>query len=307
MQMLWEHSEQWLFRSPMISIGLLEVPASSDAWRRRCVTPSGIQVAFPSRSLRTVVEGVPESAGDRVITPLDAMVSTPGWVYERSLVDARGERSGVFAFEAGALGESLVRCAHAAGVVRSSDAAFVRQRLLIRRLLSGEALDPLVVEEAAIDVAASVLESEETSADGAGGNGVCAGEDRRSSETALAHAEAVRLANAYIDAHAHTRLSLADVGRAVKMSPAHFARVYRRETGGTIADSVLRIRVRRVLDDVLDTSESLWELSVRHGFGDLAHLSRVFKRAYGVAPSVLRGRGGSAWAKQMRTIRQIRG
>jgi len=44
----------------------------------------------------------------------------------------------------------------------------------------------------------------------------------------------------------------------------------------------------------LHSSESLTEISAKHGFADLAHMTRAFKAACGMAPSALRGRAPSA-------------
>ena len=290
--MLWRHEERWLFRSPFVSIGLLDVPPGAEAWHRPCVTSGPVQIAFPSRAIRTVVEGLPSEVGDRVITPLEAMLAEGEWVYRRHTVDPRGERSAVFQFAdaavrsavavhnpAGAAGDGP---AFDVGVAGVGPAVYARQRRLVRRLLGAEPIDPLAVEEEA----AAVLRATTAHAARLPTGRVRSG--RAHASTRDAHAEAVREAMVYLERCAHERVGLDDVGRAAHMSPAHFARVFKARTGLTVAAALMQVRLRRALGDVLDSQDPLWRIASRHGFADSAHLSNTFRRAFGAVPSVIR-------------------
>jgi len=247
------------------------------------------------RTIRTAVRGVPGREGDRVITPLEAMVSVPGWTYERTLIDGRGERSGVFEFSPHVVGELVGAGRYPAGVVGAGAGVYAAQRSLVRSLLAEGDQEPLRIEERALDIGRAVR--------GGGGVDRAAGARDRNvrGDTSDAHAESVRTALSYLDANAHRRVALADVGRAVHTSPAHFARVFKARTGSTIAGALNQIRLRRAMCDVLDTSDDLWSIASRNGFGDMAHLSRSFKTAFGVPPSALRGRA-YGWRRVARRI-----
>ncbi|MEL7472724.1 MAG: AraC family transcriptional regulator [Planctomycetota bacterium] len=293
---LWRHRETWLFDSPIVKIGLLEVPPASDAWRVDCVTPERPQIAFPTRSIRTSLIGVPARRADRVITPMHAMLSSRGWHYRRTLIDDRGERSGVFQFSDETLAEAyggLTR-RFEAGVATIEPRLFALQQRLVRTLLAEPRREPLWVEEHAVSVLRACARSD-------GSDGSVRSMDRRRATTLDAHAEAVREAWRFMHEHLSTPISLADVGRAVHQSPAHFARVFRSMTGETIARSFLQLRLRRALIDVLDTRDELWSIARRWGFADLAQFSKAFRAAFGEPPSAVR-RGLRARAGQVRTI-----
>lgn len=266
--MLWTHDERWLFRSDTISIGVLEVPADHEAWHGPCNTPAKPQVAFPMRAIRTAVEGEPGT--DRIISPLHAMRSSPGWIYRRSLVHAGGERSGVFQIESSdALG--------AAGVAPVSAAVFVWQRELIRSLLRGDRIDALDVEERALDIVRAASAAEPLEA-------------RRPerADTAEAHDDACRRALELIEHSRGRPLTMAEFGRHVHLSPAHFARVFRRRTGFSLADACKQRRLRGAAEDVLNTADPLQQIAMRWGFGDMPHFSRSFRAAFGRTASSFR-------------------
>lgn len=90
--------------------------------------------------------------------------------------------------------------------------------------------------------------------------------------------------------HSTDDLSITTLAERVHMSPRHFARVFRRETGVTPAVYVERTRVevsRRLLED---TGLGLDDVAEAAGFGSVETLRRAFHRTLGVAPSDYRAR-----------------
>lgn len=72
------------------------------------------------------------------------------------------------------------------------------------------------------------------------------------------------------------------------MSPRHFARTFRAETGATPAKAVERLRLEAARAHVEDASTSLDRVALLTGFGDGERLRRAFLRAYGQPPQALR-------------------
>lgn len=94
----------------------------------------------------------------------------------------------------------------------------------------------------------------------------------------------------WIVEHPTADLSIATLADRVHMSPRHFARVFRRETGVTPAVYVERARVdlaRRLLEE---TALALDDVADAAGFGSIETLRRAFHRTLGVAPSDYRAR-----------------
>jgi len=83
-------------------------------------------------------------------------------------------------------------------------------------------------------------------------------------------------------------LSLAGMAAAANLSPYHFARSFKRSTGLTPHQYVLRRRIERAKEMLLATDLPVGAVARRAGFASPSHFSQQFKRAVGVPPSALR-------------------
>jgi AraC-like DNA-binding protein len=86
------------------------------------------------------------------------------------------------------------------------------------------------------------------------------------------------------------RLTLARIGRAVHCSPFHLSRLVAAVTGLPIHRLLVRHRLRRALDRVLDTRESLSAIAFSTGFSSHSHLTDAFRSEFGCTPAVIRRR-----------------
>lgn len=78
-------------------------------------------------------------------------------------------------------------------------------------------------------------------------------------------------------------LSLVDVARAVHLSPGWFRHLFVEQTGTTDRAYVLWLHINRAVSAMMDGS-SWTEASHLAGFADSAHLSRTFRRMFGISP-----------------------
>lgn len=84
------------------------------------------------------------------------------------------------------------------------------------------------------------------------------------------------------------------------MHPVALGRAFRRHYGHSISRFRQRARVASVAHALLDGSSPLVEVALDHGFSDLSHMTRVFRREIGVPPGLFRrtlgapGHGGDA-------------
>jgi len=79
-------------------------------------------------------------------------------------------------------------------------------------------------------------------------------------------------------------LRVADLARAVKLSPSGFAHAYRRITGRSPMTTLRDMRIASVRRHLESTDMTLEQIAELTGFADAFHLSRTFKKVVGVSP-----------------------
>lgn len=90
-----------------------------------------------------------------------------------------------------------------------------------------------------------------------------------------------------IDARLDARLTVEMLAAEAGLSPAHFAHAFKASLGQPPHRYVLTLRLERARR-LLDTScASLSDVAQRAGFSDQAHLTRLFKRAFGITPGAI--------------------
>jgi AraC-like DNA-binding protein len=88
--------------------------------------------------------------------------------------------------------------------------------------------------------------------------------------------------------------SLAELAGLLCVSPHHLSRVFRAQTGHTIARHRMRLRARAAMDRLAAGDRELARLAADLGFADQAHLTRVVRAETGETPSALRAALASA-------------
>ena len=88
----------------------------------------------------------------------------------------------------------------------------------------------------------------------------------------------------YIYAHLDRDLSLKELGTVVKMSPHYFSQLFKKTTGITPHQYIIRCRIERAKDLLKQGKSSIAEIAKQVGFVDQSHLYRYFKRLVGITP-----------------------
>lgn len=101
--------------------------------------------------------------------------------------------------------------------------------------------------------------------------------------------ERLRSVNEYIEDALGQQLSVGELADHVGLSPAHFAREFKRATGTSPHAFVMERRLERAWR-LLAAGKTIADAAAWSGFCDQAHMSRLFKIRFGVTPGVFRRR-----------------
>ena len=91
-----------------------------------------------------------------------------------------------------------------------------------------------------------------------------------------------------VDAKMDDDLSLDEMAQSVGLSTAHFARMFRKSTGETPHQFVLRQRLEHAKAMLRDPGRRVLDVAVACGFKTQQHFAQVFRDAFGVSPTEYR-------------------
>jgi AraC family transcriptional regulator len=94
----------------------------------------------------------------------------------------------------------------------------------------------------------------------------------------------------YIQDQLHTDVTVSDIAQAVYMSPYHFGRLFKESTGQSPYQYVVEARVRKAKELLTTGKFTISEAAYHVGFVDQSHLTRHFKRVFGLPPTKLLSR-----------------
>ena len=86
------------------------------------------------------------------------------------------------------------------------------------------------------------------------------------------------------------RWSLDELAAAAGVHPARLARGFRRIYGESVGERLRRLRLEAARAALVRPGSDLAEVAHACGFADQSHMTRAFRRAFGVTPGVLRSR-----------------
>jgi AraC family transcriptional regulator len=101
----------------------------------------------------------------------------------------------------------------------------------------------------------------------------------------------LREAKSFIESHFSEAVTLDELARVVRRHPIHLSRAFRQAYGQTIGECIRSARVRNAARLLLASGQPISEVATESGFCDQAHLSRAFKRVFGMTPAAYRFAG----------------
>lgn len=94
----------------------------------------------------------------------------------------------------------------------------------------------------------------------------------------------VRLACEYLEKNYQENINLNKISNYVSLSKNYFCNIFKKETGITIWDYLIRIRMEEAKRMLLDTDQKTYEISERVGYDDPSYFGRLFKKYTGFTP-----------------------
>ncbi|WP_330460848.1 GlxA family transcriptional regulator [Streptomyces sp. NBC_00820] len=105
-----------------------------------------------------------------------------------------------------------------------------------------------------------------------------------------ARREPLREVQQWITEHPAGDLAVESLAARARLSPRHFARAFREETGMTPGRYVDRVRLEHARRLLEDSSGGIEEISRASGYGTPEAMRRAFTKALGTSPAAYRGR-----------------
>ena len=235
--------------------------------------------------VRSGVFGIRTGKRTQLLSPGFLLLGNATQRYEASHDHGVGDRCVVFDFQGRALedlADSLRRGAgaqpFAVNVLPPHPRVDALRRLAQDLVAAGPSLG---LEELGLLLAAHVLS---LSGNGTARPNGSVPDNRRARDNVVA-------AIAQIESGAAHELALSDLADSAGLSPFHFLRLFKRETGVTPYRFLVQTRIRRAVDLLRDTSRPVTEIAFDVGFTDLSNFINAFRREVGVAPRHYRQSG----------------
>jgi AraC-like DNA-binding protein len=111
---------------------------------------------------------------------------------------------------------------------------------------------------------------------------------RQALATTATEPPAVANAKTFVQAHVEEPITLAQVVNHVHVSRFYFCKLFRKATGMTLTDYIVRARLEKAKSLLADPAMRISEVVFAAGFGSIPRFNNVFKRYVGMAPTEYR-------------------
>ncbi|GGI46453.1 hypothetical protein GCM10008018_17170 [Paenibacillus marchantiophytorum] len=92
----------------------------------------------------------------------------------------------------------------------------------------------------------------------------------------------------YMDDHLHEEVNREDIAAFVYLNPAYLSRLFKKETGLSISEYMLSIRMDKAKKLLIESGNKISNVAEVTGYGHFSHFAKMFKRVTGISPQEYR-------------------
>ena len=92
----------------------------------------------------------------------------------------------------------------------------------------------------------------------------------------------------YMEEHLGEEFSREQAAESVYLNPAYLSRLFRRETGYSLTDYLVRLRIAKARVELEKTNNRVSDVAINVGYGNFSHFSKLFKKTTGLTPQEYR-------------------
>ncbi|WP_080835211.1 response regulator [Cohnella massiliensis] len=93
---------------------------------------------------------------------------------------------------------------------------------------------------------------------------------------------------AFIQEHLDRDLSRDDIAQSVYRNPAYLSRMFRKETGMSLTDYIVQMKMERAKRLLTETNDKISNIAEGLGYGHFSYFAKLFKKTCGVTPQEYR-------------------
>jgi LacI family transcriptional regulator len=111
---------------------------------------------------------------------------------------------------------------------------------------------------------------------------------RRSSDAYAVEDQALARALAFMAKNCHSRISVSDIATAAGIGRQTLEHRFRKQLKRTVNDELIHLRVSKMKRLLVESEQTIGEISDQVGFGTTANMHVMFKRLTGMTPITYR-------------------
>ncbi|MHA6529874.1 response regulator transcription factor [Paenibacillus sp. BAC0078] len=92
----------------------------------------------------------------------------------------------------------------------------------------------------------------------------------------------------FMDDHLHEEVNREDIAAFVYLNPAYLSRLFKKETGLSISEYMLNIRIDKAKKLLVGTGDKISHIAEVTGYSHFSHFAKMFKRVTGISPQEYR-------------------